>query len=194
MIRKIAALLLLCLGAPAAATEMPTPDAFPVCYDFGCRTRQIVTLSPEEWREVAGWFVPTPANAAAEREQIRRAVGWMEVLVGRHTPTHLDKGRNDLIPTQAPGQLDCIDESTNATTYLRLLERQGLLRFHRVLDRAYRRALLDQHWAGQIEDLATGERFVVDSWFADNGSLPYIQSLDKWLDIPFFGTSFDATF
>jgi hypothetical protein len=191
MRRTLAALFLLCAGADAQAS---IPGPFPVCYDFGCNTRQIVTLTAEEWREVAGWFVPAPANAAAEREQIRHAVGWMEVVVGRHTPTHLDKGRNDLIPAQAPGQLDCIDESTNTTTYLRLFEHQRLLRYHHVLDRAYRRALLDQHWAGQIEEIATGKRFVVDSWFADNGSLPYIQALNKWLNIPFFGTSFDSTF
>ena len=65
-----------------------------ICYDFSCKTRQQVVLSTEEWRSVIGWFYPAATTAAEEREQLRQAVGWMEVIVGRHTPTHRDKGLN----------------------------------------------------------------------------------------------------
>ncbi len=180
--------------ATSAVAESLSLAALPICYDFGCNTRQMIALSDSEWRGVAGWFEPAPTNAAMERERIRKAVGWLEVLAGRHTPTHNDKGRNDLLPSEAPGQLDCIDESINTTAYLRLLEKEGLLRWHRVLDRAYRRAILDQHWAGQIEEVGSGQRYVVDSWFADNGALPFVQPLDEWRKIRYFGTSFDSTF
>lgn len=192
------------LAPPAGArsdppgTPWPDPpprlDALPVCYNFGCATRQVIRIGPEEWREVAGWFQPAPRDAAAEREAVRRAIGWLEVVVGRHTPTHLDKARNDLLPSQADGQQDCVDESLNTTTYLRLLQAQGLLRWHRVVERAYRRAILDQHWAGQLEEIATGERYVVDSWFSDNGHLPLVQPTRQWSKIHYFGTSFDYTF
>ncbi len=184
-------------GRPGDGTWSDPPprlEALPVCYNFGCSTRQVIRIDEAEWREVAGWFHPPPADARAEREAIRRAIGWLEVVVGRYTPTHLDKARNDLLPSQADGQLDCIDESINTTTYLRLLEARGLLRWHRVVRRAYRRALLDQHWAGQLEEIATGTRYVVDSWFSDNGHLPLVQPTQEWSKIRYFGTSFDYTF
>ena len=162
-------------------------DSIPVCYDFGCKQRARVSLSAAEWRGVAGWFRPAAATAQQEREQLKKAIGWIEVLIGRHTPTHRDLAFN--LPSAGntsalfPGQQDCIDEAVNTTVYLRLLEQHGLLRHHTVIEQAYRRAILDQHWAGQIRERASGERYVVDSWFQPNGYLPSIQASREWEDI-----------
>ena len=154
-----------------------------VCYDFSCKTLQQVVLSAEEWRSVIGWFYPAAPTAAEERERLRQAVGWLEVVIGRHTPTHRDKGLNLEKNPEFPGQLDCIDESLNITKYMNLFQEQGHMRRHRVVDRAYRKAGFDAHWAGQIEEIETGERFVIDSWFQDNGMLPYISPSTDWFDI-----------
>jgi len=154
-----------------------------VCYDFSCKTLQQVVLSAEEWRSVIGWFYPAAPTAAEERERLRQAVGWLEVVIGRHTPTHRDKGLNLEKNPEFPGQLDCIDESLNITQYMNLFQEQGHMRRHRVVDRAYRKAGFDAHWAGQIEEIETGERFVIDSWFQDNGMLPYISPSTDWFDI-----------
>ena len=159
----------------------------PVCYDFGCKQRSVVNLPLTEWQGVTGWFEPVATNAAEERDQIKRAIGWMEVLIGRHTPTHRDLAF-DLPPLDDtshlfPGQQDCIDEAVNTTTYLRLLEQYGLLKHHTVIEQAYRQAIFDQHWAGQIRDNESGERYVVDSWFQPNGYLPVIQASRDWEDI-----------
>lgn len=182
----LCALVLESIPAHAAASI----NAIPVCYDFGCKSRQVISITNEEWREVSGWFHPKAATPEEERQQIKKAVGWMEVVVGKHTPTHRDTGLDLDYGGEFPGQLDCIDESLNTTTYLRLFENYDLLRHHRVLDRAYRRAIFDQHWAGQIEELESGKRYVVDSWFQDNGILPYVQELGEWEDIPFFFSSY----
>lgn len=184
-------------AAPAAAgalelPENPTVDAVPVCYNYGCNVIDTVRLSQEEWLEVAGWLTPPAASAAAERRAIRHAIGWMEVVVGRHTPTHRDLAGVPKRGAEWPGQLDCIDEATNTTTYLRLLESHGLLRWHRVLKPINRYAVFDQHWAGQIEEIATGERYVVDSWFLDNGYLPDVLTAERWKDIPFWTSFFDT--
>ncbi len=196
--RTRAPLFALLFGAPVytalAEDAMPALttvgiNSIAVCYNFACNERSHVSLSQQEWAQVAGWFHPPARNGEQEREQIRHAVGWMEELVGRYTPTHRDVAGNLPDNAQMPGQLDCIDESRNTTTYLKLLQANALLRFHRVVERAYRRALFDQHWSGQIEELASGERYVVDSWFQDNGMLPYIQTAKSWRDIPVF-TSF----
>ena len=183
--------LALCLAGgswPAAATELSL-DAVPICYNFGCNVRQAIHISPIEWSEVRSYFFPAARDAAEERGQIQRATGWLEVIAGRHTPIHLDRGQNNL-DSGSHGQMDCIDESKNMHTYLQLLEHGKLLRFHKVLDRAYRKTMWDQHWAGQIQEFATGQRWVVDSWFHDYGHLPYVQKTEEWLDIPFFFSSY----
>ena len=184
--KKFIALLLFITGATAAGTAwagrivIPSPDdisldAIPVCYDFGCKNRATVNLPPGEWKSVADWFVPAAATPAGERAQIKNAIGWMEVVIGRHTPTHKDLAfdlpANDDDDGIFPGQLDCIDEAVNTTSYLKLFEMHGLLKHHVVLEAAYRRSLFDQHWAGQVREKQTGKRFVVDSWFQPNGYL-----------------------
>ena len=165
-----------------------TLDAIPVCYDFGCKSSSTVNLPLTEWREVVGWFQPAAETPLQERAQIARAIGWMEVLIGRHTPTYKDIAFDLPADPEAteglfPGQQDCIDEAVNTTTYLRLLESNGMFRHHTVIEQAYRRAIWDQHWAGQIRELESGKRFVVDSWYQPNGYLPVIQASEDWEDI-----------
>ena len=175
--RLLLALCALALFAPAWAQKVN------VCYDFNCKTRQVIHLTPAEWRSVVDWFQPAAPDAAVERQQIRQAIGWMEVVVGRHTPTHRDKGLNLEKRPEFPGQLDCIDESLNTTGYLIAFQQHGHLHWHRVVDRAYRRGGFDGHWAAQIEEVPSGERFVIDSWFQDNGMLPFVAVSTEWQDL-----------
>jgi len=125
-------------------------------------------------------FVTAAGSALLEREQVRQAIALMEQFVGRHTPTWRDRGRNP--PTDAwPGQMDCIDESFNTTRYLQLFAAYGGLRWHRVSERVVRAPyLFDLHWAGQLVERDTQRHYAVDSWYLDNGELPYIQPLDEW--------------
>ena len=188
--------VMLCIGVvfshAAAGKTLPemqniSLDTLPVCYNFGCKQQSSIALPADEWATVAGWFVPPAETPAKEREQIRRAIGWMETIVGRHTPTHKDLAF-DLPPggdlkALFPGQLDCIDEAINTTTYLKLFAREKLLTHHVVIKPAYRRSWFDQHWAGQVREKKTGKRFVVDSWFQANGHLPVIQNSADWENI-----------
>ena len=188
----MAAILLPALPALARSNGVEVPatvtmDAIPVCYDFGCKSRSVVNLPLHEWQEVTGWFHPPAQTPEEERDQIKNAIGWMEVLIGRHTPTHrdiaFDLPKLDDVSHLFPGQQDCIDEAVNTTTYLRLFEQNGFFRHHTVIEQAYRQAVFDQHWAGQIREKESGERFVVDSWFQPNGYLPVIQPSLEWEDI-----------
>ena len=165
-----------------------SPGNIPVCYNFSCNTREVVAISTEEWKEVINWFATPAENPEQERVQIKKATGWLEVIVGRYTPIHVDLGQ-DRWPDSRHGQMDCIDEEKNVTAFLHLFQNQGLLKFHRVVEPAYRRTAWDQHWAGQIEEIQSGQRWVVDSWFQDYGYNPYIQKSEQWADIPFFFSS-----
>ena len=180
---KLAPCLILAIWGFCAPNAVAQPQTLQVCYDFSCKTQQEVELSAEEWRSVTGWFSPAPLNAEQEREKHRQAIGWLEVVIGRHTPTHNDKGLNLEKNPTGPGQLDCIDESLNITTYMGLLKSQGYLRYHRVLERTYRRFGFYGHWAGHIEEIESGRKYVIDSWFQDNGMLPYIADSIDWHDM-----------
>ena len=78
---------------------------------------------------------------AEERNRIARAIGLFETLIGPKNGTLGDLAMNPPDAPQSPrgGQLDCISESTNSTTYLKQLEASGLLRWHSVDERAVRR-------------------------------------------------------
>ena len=171
---------------PGWVRANPTYHDIPICHGFGCNFESIISLSDAEWRSVAGWLKAYAPDPNTERDHIRQAIGWMEVLVGRHGPGREDRALDLKYVAFRTGQMDCVDESINTTTYLKLFEKNNLLRWHRVVERIQRRALFDAHWAGQIEEIQTGDRFVIDSWFQDNGLLPNVQKTEDWADIPFY--------
>jgi hypothetical protein len=182
------ALVFLPAGLQAASYFMtvdkitePTRDRYTVCFDHSCTTVVTDSLTQDEWKMATQALRKPAATAADERRAIALSIAVFEEIVGRHTGTFRDKGGN-LRGFGQPGQLDCIDESTNTTTYLRLLEHAGLLRWHRVLEPSTRFGLFVgmPHTTAVIEDTGTGDRYAVDSWFRDNGQPPYIAKLVIW--------------
>ncbi len=173
----VGGLYLTCLSVATVTTGAPAP--FFSCTDYHCDEGQTVHLSDQQWQTVLDVF-PEPAESpAAEREQIRRAIAALESVVGRITGTWRDLGEN-VAGAGLPGQLDCISESKNTTTYLHLLETYRLLKWHSVEPREVRTLLVFSHWSAVIRDRSSNERYVVDSWFLDNGKPPYIQTLTDW--------------
>ncbi|MFQ5642525.1 MAG: hypothetical protein ACE5FQ_02385 [Thiogranum sp.] len=165
----------------------PAPPPFYSCTDYHCDEGETVSLSARQWNQVRALFVSAP-TADDERRQIRKAIALLEAQVGEITGTSGDLAKN-VAGAGLPGQLDCISESRNTTTYLQLLSNDGLLRWHTVEERRLRHPwILDLHWAAVIRDNSTGQRYAVDSWFLDNGQPPYIQPLEQWLS----GHPFDS--
>lgn len=167
-------ILLFVLCSPAMAAPY-----FMQCYDFGCKTTQKLHYSADNWAEIKALFTPASIDKAAEKQTIRHAIALMERISGAMSGTFRDKGGN------YPGydisqQMDCIDESTNTFQYLSALEELGLLKWHRVEPKQRRIVWLATHWSATITEIDTGERFAVDSWYRDNGELPYIQPLADW--------------
>ena len=170
---RFAAFALLSLSAASAAGP-----SFSICYGHGCSSVADVTLGDHEWQSVRELFIEV-STADHEREQVADAIARLETLVGGKTGTSADRGGTGLA---WPGQLDCIDESANSTTYLQLFERERLLRWHSVDAQATRGWLLFgwPHTTAVIREVASGEKFAVDSWFFDNGFAPAIVPLTLW--------------
>lgn len=154
--------------------------SFPVCYDYECGIQTTVTLSLEQWQFISAPLDTLPVSSHTERQALRTTIARFEQVVGAITGTSADLAENAQ-GAGDPGQMDCIDESTNSETYLTLLQSRQRLRFHTVKPRVYRNKwIFDVHWAAIIEETATGDQFAVDSWFLDNGKPPYIQALKAW--------------
>lgn len=151
-----------------------------VCSGTGCTYRHRVRLDETDWGTVDVLFVVPPESPADERRRIGLAIGIMEILVGPQAGTKRDVGRN-VFGRKSIEQLDCVDEAVNTTTYLRLMEARGLLRYHRVGTPANRIIeLLNAHNAAVIIDIASGRSYAVDSWFYDNGSPAVVLPLETW--------------
>lgn len=166
----------------ASYIRSPRPDRFSVCHEHTCHAITEINLSAEDWAGVRRKFAVPAKNAAAEREQIARAVAALELLVGARTGTANDLGEN-LPGLGLSGQMDCVDESTNTSAYLLMLQQDRLLRWHQVGARISRGFLQLEtlHFTATVVETGTSARYAVDSWFGANGDPPNVVPLDDWL-------------
>lgn len=164
--------------------QIPALHDFEVCSGGGCAELHHVTLTEDEWRNVTQVFTASDTrqpSATLERENIAQAIGVLEGIVGAKTNTATDRagtfGNSDY-----PGQLDCNDEAINSTTYMRLMQQNGLIRFHEVEDTRTRNFFFTgwPHSTAVIREVASGERYAVDSWFYDNGFPATIVPFAVW--------------
>lgn len=158
----------------------PDYGNFSVCHGNTCRYITTLSLTRAEWRQVSELF-STVTSAGEERERIRQAIGLLEVIIGEKTGTSMERGENASGGTPE-GQMDCVDESTNTTVYLTLMQRENLLQWHRVQHRVSRgvSSLQWPHFTAVIRDMQSGLPYAVDSWFLDNGQPPFIVPLAEW--------------
>ena len=177
-------LLWLCSQPLFAAPE------FVHCYDFGCKSQQIISFNANNWQRVRNIFKESRLNQFEEKLAIRKAVALMEQLSGDIVGTSLDKAGN------YPGydidkQQDCIDESKNTYQYLKALETENLLEWHRTEPRQHRIVWFIDHWTAVISEVDSGQKFAVDSWYRDNAQPPYLQKLEDWEEKRSFPTKYN---
>lgn len=160
----------------------PVPQRFSVCHGFSCTQVSQVGMNDAQWLVITSVFERAAATAEDERAQIAQAIAKFETAAGVLAGTSGDLAENAVRGMDLSGQMDCIDESTNTTTYLRILEQAGLLRWHRVEDRVTRGWFLFgwPHTTAVVSDRKDGRRWAVDSWFFANGQPPAIVPLEVW--------------
>jgi hypothetical protein len=171
-----------------------------ICFNWSCNRRQTLTFSSAEMAEITRLMATCPGASLHDRLQhVRIGVWQMELLAEKYQPLLAnDLAINDF-ETTVPGRTDCIDNSTNTTTYLRILKEIGALAGWTVSTPKVRNRFdLDGvHWTAVIIDQKTGHSWSVDSWYRPNGHLPMVMPLQKWMedhkgwDAPF--ASFNAT-
>ena len=163
--------------------QVPSLHSFDVCTGGGCAEARHISLTDDEWQNITSVFMNASmvSNADQERNLIAQAIGAFESIVGGKIGTETDLagtfGNSDY-----PGQLDCNDEAINSTTYMRLMRQNGLIKFHEIEDMRTRNFFFSgwPHSTAVIHEMATGERYAVDSWFYDNGFPATIVPFAVW--------------
>ena len=173
--------LLLAVSVLASATAM-ADERLRICYGYSCLAEADIRFSEGQLGEVRR-MLGAAVDAAEERKIIGEAIGRLYGWAGEQSDIHNDRGGN-YADGHVPGKMDCIDHSTSTTRLLRLLEARGYLRWHRVLEPTVRSSALIfyTHYSALIEEKTDGEaaRFVVDSWFVNNGEPAVILPLEEW--------------
>ena len=175
----------------ACAAGGASAETVTICYNYGCQSEAEARYSAEQLAQV-GALLGAAQNAADERERLAPAIGWLLGWAGQQTPIAADRGGN-YADDAVFGRMDCIDHATTTTRLLQLIEQRGWLQFHQVVAPVRRvRYLFAVHFSAQIEEIrvpaadpqATAEpaRFVVDSWFRDNGQPAVVMPLANWRD------------
>jgi hypothetical protein len=177
MLRCALALLLAGLATWAGADERIN-----ICYGYGCLVQADIPYSEGQLGDVRRALFAA-SDAAGERAALAGVIGRMYGWAGELSDLRNDRGGN-YADAGVAGKMDCIDHSTSTDRLLRLLERRGYLRWHRVaeIEVRYFAHLFPSHYSAVIEETGDGEtvRFVVDSWFVDNGQPAVILPLDEW--------------
>jgi hypothetical protein len=169
------------------AVPNSSPESFYECHGFGCARHDHIALAPEEWESVRARFRPAAPDAQSERRQVAEAVALLQRLVGERTGTsahqwtHRDFQIDDN-PTGDLTQLDCIDESVNTWTYLTLMAKDGLFKFHRVgpLSAAGGIITFDFRNTAVLIEEPSGTLFAVDATLVDAAEPPPIFPLALW--------------
>lgn len=150
-----------------------------VCYGYGC-AYQIEVVFEEPRFSNALALLGQARDATSEQALLAEVLGQLYGWAGEQTPIKVDR-RGNWADEGRRGSMDCIDHSTTTQRFLALLAAKGALRFHRpgpIVKRTH--FLFFEHYAATVETLAEGQRFVVDSWFVDNGEAAIILPLEDW--------------
>lgn len=163
----------------------PVDDTVTVCSAYGCTHQTSFTFTENDIRQIA--IIMDRARVEntpkAEREALGQAIAWIERRVGPATGTDSDRPGLDIFGSGSKSQQDCVDEATNTTSYMLVMERYAMLRHHKVVRPMAKGNLIMgrwPHWGAMIEERASGKKYAVDSFFYANGKPPVIMEANNW--------------
>ncbi len=157
-----------------------------LCSGFGCAIEEKFSFNAEDnevLRQIMGKNTQSPAD---ERASIALAIGEMEKMTRNKLRFRPDQAKANARYNGIRGQMDCVDESLNTTSYLFHLKSLGLLKHHNPDKHFAERGLIIDgrypHKSATMRD-ASGKRWTVDSWYRENGQSAQIMEYAKWRQV-----------
>jgi hypothetical protein len=123
-------------------------------------------------------------NPEDERKQLAKAIGLIERTAGPVAGTSRDRPSMDFGGSGDSSQLDCSDEALNTTSYMVIMYKMGLIKFHSI-ERPDWKGIPPFKWTHQtavITDETTNVRWAVDSGTGRNGAVPTIIEYNDWYE------------
>lgn len=168
-------------------TQAPSGNTVYVCHAYGCKMQSKFRFTETDIASLRDLMkkMKNSDDAKGERRSVAYAIGWMENRVGKEIGTDKDRPGMDFAASGDPTQQDCVDEATNTTTYLKVLDHHGLLKHHTIARPFSKENLLRgvagwTHWTAVLVEKPNGQRWAVDSWIYANGENPAIVEAEKW--------------
>ena len=160
-----------------------------VCYDSSCAGERSMLFTREDMAVVQAQLetcelatqTNNPKNRDVALQRLRIGVWQMELLAKKYfPPLGNDLPANDQ-EFGVEGRTDCVDNTTNTTTFLHILSELGWLPGWSVISPAVRKPwhINRVHWTAVVKN-GTGERWSVDSWYRRHGHLPFVMPLVNW--------------
>jgi hypothetical protein len=154
-----------------------------ICFNWSCSRREILRFTSDDMALVKKRMATCSGTSLYDRlQRVRIGVWQLELLAEKHQPLLA----NDLAINEheeaVEGRTDCVDNSSNTTTYLNILRDTGGLQGWAVSQPKVRKRfdVNAVHWTAVIVDIETGAAWSVDSWFRPNGHLPIVMPLRSW--------------
>ena len=158
-----------------------------LCFNWSCASRQTVNYTPEDIELVKSRMATCSGETPHDRlQRVRIGIWQMESLAQKYQPLLANDLPMNEYEEDTVGRTDCIDNSSNTTTYLHILRDIGELPDWTISSPDVRnRLLFTVHWTAVIVDKSTGLPWSVDSWYRPNGHLPMLMPLEDWNDDQF---------
>lgn len=167
-------------------TVPPRGNTVTVCHAYGCQKQTKFRFTKADIATISDIIRRTKKadTPHEERRGVAYAIAWMERRVADAIGTH-DRPGMEFNGSGDPTQQDCVDEATNTTSYLLVLQHNGLLKHHRVgIPFSKGNILMGvrywPHWTAVLHEIKTGQRYAVDSWIYENGENPAVVKAEEW--------------
>lgn len=123
----------------------------------------------------------TLSSAESERAAVAVAVGYVREVIGKKTGTEKDQPGTDY-RSHEEWDMDCVDETVNTVTTLRLLAQAKLLRYHTLAPPTLRgfQTIQTLHHTAVLQDETTDIFYAVDPWEKEQGDPALVMPVKQW--------------
>jgi hypothetical protein len=172
--------------------DPPRGNRVTICHAYTCKKQTPYRFRQKDIAEIRAVMskVKKADTAHEERRAVAYAIAHIDVKVGAELGIK-DKAGMAFSASGDPTQLDCVDVATNTTSYLLVMQENGLIKHHTVAMTQSKEDLLKgfaqldpvkywPHWSAILQEKATGQKWAVDRWPFDQGENPAIQKVEEW--------------